>query len=85
MKEKFPLKNLEDVVVEVSSDRLRPIIMTTLTTILGLLPMAIGLPQKTVNSSMAICVLGGLTFALFLTLFFVPISYLYLQRIFKKY
>ena len=85
MKEKFPLKNLEDIVVEVSSERLRPILMTTLTTILGLLPMAIGLPQKTVNSSMAICVLGGLTFALFLTLFFVPISYLYLQKIFKKY
>lgn len=80
MLKKFPKKDLLDVVIEVTCERLRPILMTTLTTILGLLPMAIGIPSRTVNSSMAIAILGGLSFALFLTLFFVPVAYLLVNR-----
>ncbi|MCS7151460.1 MAG: efflux RND transporter permease subunit [Endomicrobia bacterium] len=83
-KEKFPYKNLKDIVVEVTQERLRPILMTTLTTVVGLLPMALGIPSKTVNSSMAVAILGGLTFALFLTLFFVPWAYLQINYLIKK-
>ena len=76
-------KSLFDIVVEVTQERLRPILMTTLTTILGLLPMAVGLAGETTNSPMAISILGGLTFALFLTLLFVPTTYLVLTKKFK--
>lgn len=84
VRENFPEKDLITIVVEVTSERLRPILMTTLTTILGLLPLALGIGSggQTANSSMAIAMLGGLTFSLGLTLFFIPITYLILQKIF---
>jgi HAE1 family hydrophobic/amphiphilic exporter-1 len=51
--------------------------MTTLTTIIDLLPMALGLGEGSESTSpMAISVVGGLTFALVLSLFFVPYVYL---------
>ncbi|MCB4792306.1 MAG: efflux RND transporter permease subunit [Elusimicrobia bacterium] len=68
---------LEDIIVEATSSRLRPVLMTTLTSIVGLIPLALGLGQEGSgsNQSMAITVIGGLSFALGMSLFFVPLIY----------
>jgi len=56
--------------------RMRPILMTSLTTILGLLPMAIGLGEGSeVRAPMAIVVIGGLAVGTFLTLLLLPTIY----------
>ena len=58
-----------DAIIEAGSARLRPIIMTTLTTTLGLLPLALGLGEGAeMRTPMAITVIGGLLFATLLTL-----------------
>ena len=61
--------------------RLRPIMMTTLTTALGLLPMALGLGQGSeMRTPMAITVIGGLLTSTLLTLLVVPVMYALLDR-----
>jgi HAE1 family hydrophobic/amphiphilic exporter-1 len=56
--------------------RLRPVVMTTLTTILGMVPMAIGTGQGAeMWRPMGVAVIGGLTFSTILTLLFVPTLY----------
>ena len=56
--------------------RLRPVVMTTLTTILGMVPMAIGSGQGAeMWRPMGTAVIGGLTFSTILTLLFVPMLY----------
>jgi HAE1 family hydrophobic/amphiphilic exporter-1 len=61
--------------------RLRPIMMTTLTTVLGLLPMALGLGQGSeMRTPMAITVIGGLLTSTLLTLLVVPVMYSLLDR-----
>jgi len=61
--------------------RLRPIIMTTVTTALGLMPMAIGLGEGAeIRTPMAITVIGGLLVSSALTLFVVPSLYVVLDR-----
>jgi len=57
-------------------DRVRPILMTALTTILGLVPLALGIGEGTeINQPMAITVIGGLLSSTFLTLYVVPVIY----------
>ena len=57
-------------------DRVRPILMTALTTILGLIPLALGIGEGTeINQPMALTVIGGLVASTLLTLFVVPIIY----------
>lgn len=69
---------LKQMVVSTTADHLRPIIMTTLTTVVGLIPLALGLGEgATTNQPMAIAVCGGLVFALGLALLFVPFIYLF--------
>lgn len=64
-------------VLDVTINHIRPITMTTLTTITGMLPLAIGFGGKeSTNQPMAIAVVGGLSFALILALIFVPYVYL---------
>ena len=61
--------------------RLRPIMMTTLTTVLGLLPMAMGLGEGSeMRTPMAVTVIGGLLTSTLLTLVVVPVMYSLLDR-----
>ncbi len=63
-------------VVDAGRSRLRPVVMTTLTTILGMVPMAIGTGQGAeMWRPMGTAVIGGLTFSTILTLLFVPVLY----------
>jgi HAE1 family hydrophobic/amphiphilic exporter-1 len=63
---------------------LRPIIITKLTTILGLLPMAIGIGEGAeIRKPMAITVIGGVAVASFFTLLVIPVVYSLLDR--KKF
>jgi len=65
-----------EAVRKASLARLRPILMTALTTILGLLPLAIGRGAGSeLERPLALTVIGGLTTATFLTLFVIPIIY----------
>ncbi|MET1013426.1 MAG: efflux RND transporter permease subunit, partial [Paenisporosarcina sp.] len=65
-----------DAIVSSARDRLRPILMTTLTTILGLLPLAIGMGEGTeINQPMGIVVIGGLISSTLLTLYLIPVIY----------
>ena len=74
----------EDAVVEAGRVRLRPILMTTLTTILALVPMALGLGEGAeIRQPMAITVIGGLAVSTLLTLIVIPTVYCVLDR--KKY
>jgi HAE1 family hydrophobic/amphiphilic exporter-1 len=67
---------LRDAIIRAGRIRLRPILMTTLTTICGLIPMALGLGEGAEsNASLAIAVIGGLSVSTFLTLIFVPTLY----------
>jgi HAE1 family hydrophobic/amphiphilic exporter-1 len=70
-----------EAIMASAQSRLRPILMTTLTTSLGLLPMAIGLGEGSeIRAPMAITVIFGLSFATLLTLFFIPVIYSLFDR-----
>jgi multidrug efflux pump len=74
------LKKL-DAVVDAASQRFRPILMTSLATILGALPIALGLGAASKSRvPMGIAIIGGLLFALLLTLYVVPALYSYMSR-----
>jgi HAE1 family hydrophobic/amphiphilic exporter-1 len=63
-------------VIESGRRRLRPILMTTATTVLGLVPLAIGLGTGSeVQAPMARVVVGGLLTSTLITLFLVPVVY----------
>ena len=63
-------------VIKGGESRLRPVVMTTLTTILGMVPMAVGTGQGAeMWRPMGTAVIGGLTFSTILTLLFVPVLY----------
>jgi len=63
-------------VIDGGKSRLRPVLMTSLTTILGMVPMAIGSGEGAeMWRPMGIAVIGGLTFSTVLTLLFVPTMY----------
>lgn len=67
-----------DAIVESVKVRTRPILMTALTTILGLLPVAFGIGQGTeIQQPMGITVIGGLVSSTFLTLFVIPVVFSY--------
>jgi HAE1 family hydrophobic/amphiphilic exporter-1 len=73
-----------EAIVEAARLRLRPIVITKLTTILGLLPMAMGLGEGAeIRKPMAITVIGGVAIASFFTLLVIPVVYSLLDR--KRY
>jgi hydrophobic/amphiphilic exporter-1 (mainly G- bacteria), HAE1 family len=68
-------------IVDGSHERLRPIVMTTLTTLFGFLPLAIGGGEGAeVRAPMAITVIGGLLVSTLLTLLVIPVVYKLLDR-----
>jgi HAE1 family hydrophobic/amphiphilic exporter-1 len=70
-----------EAIVEAGRSRLRPIMMTTLTTVLGLLPLALGFGEGAeVRAPMAITVIGGLTVSTLLTLVVIPVVYAVVDR-----
>jgi HAE1 family hydrophobic/amphiphilic exporter-1 len=65
-----------EAIIEGGKIRLRPILMTTTTTVLGLLPLALGLGEGAeLRMPMGITVIGGLLFSTLLTLILVPVVY----------
>jgi CzcA family heavy metal efflux pump len=75
---------LRDAVVRAGRTRLKPILMTSLATVLGLIPMAIGLGGEKTQAPLAIAVIGGLTVSTVLTLFLVPTLYTIFEERFKR-
>ncbi len=74
-------RGLRDSVTEASRVRLRPILMSTLSTLFGLLPMALGLEAGAeLMKPLAIVLIGGLTFSTFLTLIVIPVIYEGVER-----
>jgi multidrug efflux pump len=73
--------NKLDAVKTAAVARLRPILMTSLATILGALPIALALGAGSKSRiSMGIVIIGGLLFSGFLTLYVIPAIYTYFSR-----
>ncbi len=71
--------NIYDSIVGAARARFRPILMTSLSTVLGILPIALALGAGSESRvSMGIAVIGGLIFSTLLTLFVIPAIYTYL-------
>ncbi|MEQ8524554.1 efflux RND transporter permease subunit [Gracilimonas sp.] len=74
-----------EAVVEAGRLRLRPILMTTLTTVLGLLPLSFGLGAGAeIQASLARVVIGGLTASTLVTLVFIPVVYVTTDQLLEK-
>jgi HAE1 family hydrophobic/amphiphilic exporter-1 len=68
--------SINEAVVSAGKSRLRPVLMTTLTTILGMIPLAVGAGEGSeIWKPMGVAVVGGLTFSTLLTLLVVPAIY----------
>ena len=73
---------VREAVVEAGRRRLRPILMTTCTTVLGLTPMALGLGDGAeIRTPMAIAVISGLITSTALTLLVIPTTYAVVDRL----
>ena len=71
----------QDALIETGRTRLRPILMTTMTTVLGLITMALGMGSGAeMLQPMAVVMIGGLTYATLMTLFVIPTLYDIFQR-----
>jgi multidrug efflux pump subunit AcrB len=76
---------LRDAIIESCAARMRPVVITTITTLLGLLPMAIGIPSKSISwAPMAMAFVSGLASSTILTLLIVPVEYEALEIIKTK-
>ena len=73
---------LHRAVVTAGMRRMRPILMTTITTVLGLAPMALGLGEGSeLQAPMARVVIGGLAASTLITLVFIPVMYVAFERL----
>ncbi|MDJ0815356.1 MAG: efflux RND transporter permease subunit [Desulfobacterales bacterium] len=85
-------KPLRQAIIESCAARMRPVLITTITTTLGLLPMAIGIPNKSISwAPMATAFVSGLISATVLTLLITPANYeafeqlkAFVKRIFRR-
>lgn len=72
---------IEEAVVEAGRLRIRPILMTSLATVIGLAPMALGIGEGSEsNMPLARAVIGGLTVSTFMTLLFIPVLHAIARR-----
>ena len=78
--------NTKEAIVQGSVTRLRAVLLTALTTMIGMLPMALSTSEGAeFRSPMAITVLGGMSVTTILTLFVIPIIYSMFEKVsFKK-
>jgi HAE1 family hydrophobic/amphiphilic exporter-1 len=76
---------VREAVIESGRLRLRPILMTTLTTILGLLPLSFGIGSGAeIQASLARVVIGGLAASTLITLVFIPVVYVSAESVLSK-
>jgi HAE1 family hydrophobic/amphiphilic exporter-1 len=76
------LPTVRQAVLQGAQDRMRPILMTTATTILALVPMAVGLGEGAgLRAPMAIAVIGGLCSSTLMTLLVIPVVYEVFERL----
>ncbi len=74
-------KKMHEACLEAGVSRLRPVLMTTLTTILGMLPMCFATSGSAgMVQPIGVAVVGGLTSSTFVTLFFIPVLYSLVMR-----
>lgn len=74
-----------DAIIDASTQRFRPILMTSMATILGALPIALALGDaSTSRVPMGIAIIGGLILSLILTLYVIPGLYFYLSKKHKE-
>ncbi|MBQ0050455.1 MAG: efflux RND transporter permease subunit [Treponema sp.] len=72
---------MKEACLEAGASRLRPVLMTTLTTILGMLPMCFSTSGSAgMVQPIGVAVVGGLTSSTFVTLFFIPVMYSVLMK-----
>ncbi|PSL32492.1 efflux RND transporter permease subunit [Dyadobacter jiangsuensis] len=77
---------LKEALIEAGKERLRPILMTTIAMIAGMLPIALASGDGAeVKNGMAWVIIGGLTSSLLLTLFLVPSAYYVVDRIKERF
>ncbi|WP_158799956.1 efflux RND transporter permease subunit [Pedobacter sp. L105] len=77
---------VEEALIEAGKERLRPILMTTLAMILGMLPIALASGAGAeIKNGMAWVIIGGLTSSMILTLFVVPSMYLIIDHLIAKF
>ena len=72
--------SVKEAALDAATQRLRPILMTSMATILGAVPIALALGDAaTSRIPMGISIIGGLAFSLILTLYIIPALYLFLS------
>jgi len=72
---------IREAVIEAATIRFRPILMTSMATVLGVTPIALALgAASTSRIPMGVAIIGGLVFSLFLTLYVIPAIYTYFKR-----
>ncbi len=77
---------LSDAILESAKERLRPILMTTLTLIFGLLPIALSQSSGSEwKSGLSVALVGGLFSSMFLTLLVIPVVYVWFDNARKKF
>jgi HAE1 family hydrophobic/amphiphilic exporter-1 len=78
-------KAVVEALIEAGKERLRPILMTTLAMILGMMPIALASGSGAeIKNGMAWVIIGGLTSSMILTLFIVPSMYLIIENLITR-
>lgn len=79
-------ESIENALVQANHARLRPILMTTIAMVFGMLPIALASGAAAeMNNGLAIVIIGGLISSLFLTLIIVPVVYLIVVKLEKRF